>query len=111
MRYRRGIELATGELVEELSGNAPSPLERLLVEQVVNCWVESSMVDQRAVDRLQQGGSTPIQLEFYHRWQARAQRRFLAACKALAQTRKLLGINVQINIADKQVNVQQGNQI
>ncbi len=104
--YRRGIELATEELVKELSGNAPSPLEQLLVEQVVNCWVESSMVDQRAVDRLHQGELTATQLEFYHRWQGRAQRRFLAARKALAQTRKLLGINVQINIAEKQINMQ-----
>ena len=30
--------------------------------------------------------------------------RFLAACKALAQVRKLLGVTVQINIAEKQIN-------
>ena len=35
----------------------------------------------------------------------RAHGRFLSACKALAQIRKLLGVNVQINIAEKQVNV------
>ena len=35
----------------------------------------------------------------------RAHGRFLSACKALAQIRKLLGVNVQINIAEQQVNV------
>ena len=29
----------------------------------------------------------------------------LSACKTLAQVRKLLGVNVQINIAEQQVNV------
>ena len=42
---------------------------------------------------------------FYQKWQERSQRRFLSAVKALAQVRKLLGVNVQINIAEQQVNV------
>ena len=106
--YCRGIEITAEQLVEDLLGPGPTPVERLLVEQVVTCWVESSMVDQVATDRLHEGESTPAQLEFYHRWQGRAQRRFLSACKTLAQVRKLLGINVQINIAEKQINVQGG---
>ena len=35
----------------------------------------------------------------------RGLRRFLQACKALAQVRKLLGPNIQINVAEKQLNV------
>ena len=42
---------------------------------------------------------------FYQKWQERSQRRFLSAVKALAQVRKLLGVNVQINFAEQQVNV------
>ncbi len=42
---------------------------------------------------------------FYQKWQERCHRRFLSACKTLAQVRKLLGVNVQINIAEQQVNV------
>jgi hypothetical protein len=104
--YRRGVEIAAEDLVAEMLGTEPTPVERLLVEQVVSCWVESSMVDQVATEKLNTGETTNSQLEFYHRWQGRAQRRFLAACKTLAQVRKLLGINVQINIAEKQINVQ-----
>ncbi|MGY8824302.1 MAG: hypothetical protein ACKVJG_10270 [Candidatus Latescibacterota bacterium] len=105
--HRRGVELASEELLVDLMGPSPTPVERLLSEQVVSCWIECSMVDQCTADKARSGDYTPTQLEFYHRWQARAQRRYLAACKALAQVRKLLGINVQINIADKQINVVQ----
>ena len=37
--------------------------------------------------------------------QDRTQRRLTNACKALAQIRKLLGPNIQINVAEQQVNV------
>ena len=42
---------------------------------------------------------------FHQKWQARAHGRLLSACKALAQIRKLLGVNVQISIAAQEVNV------
>ena len=37
----------------------------------------------------------------------RAQRRYLAAIKSLVQVRRLLGPMVQVNIAEKQVNIAQ----
>ena len=43
--------------------------------------------------------------EFLQRRQDRTQRRLTNACKALAQIRKLLGPNIQINVAEQQVNV------
>ena len=43
--------------------------------------------------------------ECLQRRQDRTQRRFTNACKALAQIRKLLGPNIQINVAEQQVNV------
>jgi len=45
------------------------------------------------------------QMEYYQKTQDRATKRFLIACKTFAQVRKLLGPNIQINIADKQVNM------
>jgi hypothetical protein len=47
------------------------------------------------------------QVEYYQKFLDRTQKRFLNACKTLAQVRKLMGINVQINTADKQINVVQ----
>ena len=43
--------------------------------------------------------------ECLQRRQDRTQRRLTNACKALAQIRKLLGPNIQINVAEQQVNV------
>ena len=47
------------------------------------------------------------QVEYYQKFLDRTQKRFLNACKTLEQVRKLMGINVQINTADKQINVVQ----
>ena len=47
---------------------------------------------------------SPAQQEQVQRWQDRAQRRFLQAAKALAQVRKL-EVNIQFNLAEKQINV------
>ena len=43
--------------------------------------------------------------ECLQRRQDRLQRRLTHACKGLAQIRKLLGPNIQINVAEQQVNV------
>ena len=43
--------------------------------------------------------------ECLQRRQDQTQRRLTNACKALAQIRKLLGPNIQINVAEQEVNV------
>ena len=63
------------------------------------------MVDNISTRVHTDGDSTHHQCSFYQKWQDRSQRRFLSAVKALAQVRKLMGVNVQINIAEQQVNV------
>lgn len=43
--------------------------------------------------------------EGHQRRQDHVQRRFLKAVKTLAEVRRLLGPNIQVNIAEKQINV------
>jgi hypothetical protein len=96
---RRKMEL----LRAELAGSSPTPLERLLVERVVACWLQVQDADVRYAQG--QKGCTFEQGEYQQRRQDRAHKRYLSALKALALVRKLALPVLQVNIARKQVNV------
>jgi hypothetical protein len=86
----------------ELSGPNPPPVERLLVERVVACWLQVQDADIRyaqAKDLSREWG------EYYQRRMDRAHKRYLSAVKTLALVRKLARPVLQVNIARKQVNV------
>jgi hypothetical protein len=87
----------------ELGGPNPTPVERLLIERVVTCWLQLQDADVRftqATDlSLSQG-------EYHQRRIDRSHKRFLSAVKALATVRRL-AVPVligQVNIAKQQVN-------
>jgi hypothetical protein len=86
----------------ELLGDNPTPVERLLVERVVSCWLQVQDADIRAA------GAKDLsikQADYHQRRMDSANRRYLAALKALALVRKLAVPALQVNIARKQVNV------
>ena len=91
------------ELRRELAGAEPSPLEWLLVGRVVACWLQLHYAEARYAQNL--GKLTMEQGEYHQRTIDRAQKRYLAAIKALAQVRRLLTPAVQVNIADQQINL------
>jgi len=84
-------------LREGLAGPSPTPLERLLVERVVVCWLHVNYADGIYFDALEAQAS-PKRLEFFQRRQDRAHWRYLAAIRTLAQVRRLLLPAVQFNI-------------
>ena len=88
-------------LKEEVGGPASTPLERLLVDRIALCWLQVQQADLLAARQVSQRAA------WVEQRQDRAQARFLAAIKALAQVRKLLkpGPLVQVNIAQQQVNM------
>lgn len=100
---QEGFERKLEDLRKQLAGLEPSVLELLLVERIVLCWVQVNHADMRFVT--QQKSLTFEQAEYYMRRQDRALKRFLQACKALAQIRKLLRPNIQLNVAEKQINI------
>jgi len=104
---QKAVESAAQELRSRLAGNGASALERLLIERIVCCWIDVNITDRRF---LVKNGQTyvPSQFVLYQRVRDRSHHRFLSACKALAQVRKLLGGNVQINIGEKQINLSGG---
>jgi hypothetical protein len=86
----------------ELAGPTPTALERLLVESVVACWLHLHHLE------LVYAGKESMSLDlgtYYQRSLSSAQKRYLAAIKALALVRKLALPVLQVNIAREQVNV------
>src|SRR5262249_6069492 len=68
----------------ELGGANPTPLERLLVERIVTCWLHLHHLEQLYAQK----DSMSLELAtYYQRSIDRAQKRYLSAIKALAQVR------------------------
>ena len=86
---------------EEVAGEDPSPLEKLLAERVIATWMQVQVFDSLCASEL--GKPYTREADYHQRYLDRAHRRHLSAIKALAQIRKL-GPAVQINIAEKQIN-------
>jgi hypothetical protein len=95
---RRKLEVMRGEL----AGPAPTPLERLLAERIITCWLHVYHLEAIYA------GKDSISLElgsYYQKSIDRAHRRYLSAIKTLATVRKLALPVLQVNIARKQVNM------
>jgi len=87
----------------ELAGPDPTPLERLLVERVVACWLQVQDADIRYAQG--QKERTIVQGDYQQRRMDHAHKRYLSAIKALALVRKVALPVLQVNIAKKQINV------
>jgi hypothetical protein len=74
-------------LKDELGGESPSPLERLLVERTTATWLQVSSFDGLAA---QSAAATEARLKLILKEQDAAHRRHLTAVKTLATVRKLL---------------------
>ena len=101
---QQAAERKVAALRQELLGPAPSPLERLLVERIIACWLQVQYADQAAVAFEKKGGRF-AEGDYWQKQQERAHRRYLSAIRTLAQVRRLLLPAVQMNIAEQQVNV------
>jgi hypothetical protein len=94
---------------EEVAGENPTPLEVLLTERVVSCWLLVELFDrlmaaQLSKDTPDEKRLTERLLRHYLRWQESANSRFLAAVRELARLRKLeatappVQVNTQVNV-------------
>jgi len=101
--FREAVQVKLDRMRAELLGDAPTPVERVLVERVIACWLQVQDAELRAGRG--QKDATFRQAEFNQRRMDATNRRFLAAVKTLALVRKLAVPVLQVNIAKKQVNV------
>jgi hypothetical protein len=115
LRLLTGKNLVTREalhrklevLRNELAGPKPTPIEGLLAARAIACWLQVHDADWRYTLCLENPLATTAQSEFHQRRMDRAHVRYLSALKTLAQVRKLAVPVLQVNIAQKQVNVGQ----
>ncbi len=102
---REAIERQLASMREEVAGETPSPLERLLAERVVATWLQIQLFEALYGHNMFKN-LTICQGEYHQKRLDRAHRRHLSAIRTLAQVRKLLKPTVaQINIAEQQVNM------
>ncbi len=101
---RAAIQRELDSRRREIGGKAPSPLERLLVDRVVLCWLQASYADAQHAQRLADG-MTFREGEYFQKRCERAQRQLLKAVQTLATVRRLLTPTVQLNVAENQINV------
>jgi hypothetical protein len=102
LSFREALIRKLDLLRDELAGHVPAPLERLLVDRVVACWLQLHHADLllAQVERM-----SLAQLEYHQRTRDRAHKCYLSAIRALAMIRKLALPVLQVNIASNQVNV------
>jgi hypothetical protein len=98
---REALTKMVAMLKVELGGE--TPLEKLLVERVVACWLNVYYND--ALHAMRMNNITWAESEYFQRRQERANRQYLQAIRTLAQVRRLLLPAVQLNIGAQQVNV------
>jgi hypothetical protein len=99
---KEGLTRKMETLRVELAGANPTPLERLLAERIVACWLHLHHLEANYAGK----ESMTLDLgNYYQRGITAAHKRYLSAIKALATVRKLALPVLQVNIARKQVNV------
>jgi hypothetical protein len=96
-----------GGMRTDLDGPAPSPIERLLIDDIVTCWLHLHFVRGRWTRALKDRSVTNLNV-MEHLLNG-AQRRYDDAHKTLAQVRRLIIPVVQLNVANQQVNVVGGS--
>ncbi|MFN7948465.1 MAG: hypothetical protein U0Z53_24145 [Blastocatellia bacterium] len=95
--------------MKELGYEQASPLEKMIIEQVMLCWMRHNLVEYSFYDKM----SKPHTLEQSLGWEKQmtiSQQRFTRACESLARIRKLArnAPGLQVNIATgggQQVNL------
>jgi hypothetical protein len=97
------LEVRQDQLRQELATLNPTPLESLLIRRVSLCWLQAYHADYLFAQHIHQG---LMGTEYIQKYQDRANKRLLQAVKALAQVRRLGLPMVQVNIGERQVNVQ-----
>jgi len=99
-----GVRVHLEELQRQLGYEAAPALERVLIDQVCLTWLRLHVLENQ-YDQLTKGATLGV-ATFWEKTLSAHQKRFLRAVEALGRVRKL-SVNVQINLADKQLVVNQ----
>lgn len=100
--WQAGLTMKADALRDDLLGDSPTILEKLLVRRVVNSWIATHALELELTLRPPAEARDRAHLD---RALSRAQRRLTEAVRALARIRKLAIPAPQFNFAKKQVNI------
>jgi hypothetical protein len=100
---RQSLKKGLTQMPNELRLPTDGPLEELLLQQVVLCWLRYGSVEHSYTVITTEGG-TYERLRYWEQRLNAAQRRYLRALETLARIRKLQLPPIQVNIGGQQVN-------
>ena len=100
---RKVYQERCAQMARELAGPQTSPLEHLLIDRIVACWLHLHLAETTYA---MQGPGLSLPRHVFHEQRiSAAHRRYLMAIRTLAQVRRLQVPSVQVNIAEQQLNV------
>jgi hypothetical protein len=83
------IKAGAESMKEEFGYQESGPLERMLIDQVVVCWLRLNLLERTHWNKLLESHTTETGL-YWDRRLSTAQRRFTRASESLAKVRKLI---------------------
>lgn len=88
---REAIEIEANKLLESLGYQKANPLEQILIQEIVICWLRVNHLSENQKLKLNQSHS--IESGLYWTKQVEiAQKQFTRACESLAKVKKLLRV-------------------
>ena len=100
------MSLNTGltQMAAELTQPGDGELEKLIIRQIVGCWLRLSFVEYSLAIGSAEGSFNMAQGAYWEKRTSAEQRRYLRAIESLARVRRLRLPAVQVNIGAQQVN-------
>jgi hypothetical protein len=84
---KESVEKMLASMRDGLAGKSPTPLEMLLVDRIIACWLQLQYAEMQVAGAKD---ADPKMAAFYMKYQASAERRQLAAIRQLALVRRFL---------------------
>lgn len=101
---KASLMVGLNEMAAELTQPGDGALEKLIIGQIVGCWLRLSFVEYTYGVLTTGGNQTMPQGAYWERRTSAAQRRYLRAIESLARVRRLRLPTMQVNIGGQQVN-------
>jgi hypothetical protein len=100
---KEAIQRTQEKMQRELKRAEATPLERLLIDRVISCWLALSYNEAIYVQQMKELSWESI--EYHQKRINHAHRRYLSAIRTLATVRRLVLPTVQVNLGNQQINV------
>ena len=101
---KESLQVGMAHMAAELTQPGDGEMERLIIRQIVGCWLRLSYVEYVYGRAVIAGQQTLNQADFWERRLSAAQRRYLRAAESLARVRRMNLPAMQVNIAAQQIN-------